>query len=171
MEFLELARARFSTRKFSGRPVEEEKLREIIEAGRVAPTAKNSQPQKVYVIKSPEALARINEVSACIYGAPQVLMVAYDKKRAAENDLNPGLTYAEQDCAIVMTHMMLEAFDLGVDSCWVGRFDRNLAAEKMGLPEDEVPVALLPFGYRAEGEGPSPRHSDIRPESETVAVL
>ena len=63
MEFLELAKSRYSVRKFDARPVEEEVLQKILEAGRVAPTAKNMQPQKIYVLESPEAVASIREIT------------------------------------------------------------------------------------------------------------
>ena len=69
MNFMDLAKARFSTRKFTDQPVEDEKLAKILEAGNVAPTAKNQQPQKIYVIRSQEKLDQLNDLTHCIYGA------------------------------------------------------------------------------------------------------
>ena len=78
MEFKEVVRNRYSCKKYSDRPVEAEKLNAILEAGRAAPTAKNLQEQHVYVVRSAEALAKIDAVTPCRYGAPTVLVVAFD---------------------------------------------------------------------------------------------
>ena len=80
MEFTEVVKNRFSCKKYDGRPVEPEKLNAILEAGRVAPTAKNLQEQRIYVVQSPEALAKVDGVTPCRYGAPTVLVVAFDSK-------------------------------------------------------------------------------------------
>ena len=79
MEFTEVVKGRYSCKKYSDRPLEKEKLDAILEAGRVAPTAKNLQEQKVYVVQSAEMLAKIDGVTPCRYGAPTVLIVAFDK--------------------------------------------------------------------------------------------
>ena len=171
MSFMDLAKARYSVRKFTDRPVEEEKISAILEAAKVAPTAKNQQPVKVYVIESPEALAKVNKVSPCIYGAPLVFMVAYDADQTYRTGWNPGVGYGDIDASIVCTHMMLEAADLGLGSCWVARFPRADAHCTFELPENIVPVALLPVGYAAEDAVPSPRHTQYRDESEWVFRL
>ena len=80
LEFKEVIRKRYSCKKFSDRQVEEEKLSAILEAGRLAPTAKNLQEQHVYVLRTPEALAKIDAVTPCRYGAPTVLAVAFDSE-------------------------------------------------------------------------------------------
>ena len=79
MEFKEVIRNRFSCRKYSGRAVESEKLEAILDAGRLAPTAKNLQEQRIYVLQSEAALAAFDRVVPCRYGAPVVLVVAFDK--------------------------------------------------------------------------------------------
>ena len=79
MEFKEVVKNRFSCKKYSSRRVEPEKLAAILEAGRLAPTAKNLQEQHVYVVQSEEMLAKIDSATPCRYGAPTVLAVAYDK--------------------------------------------------------------------------------------------
>ncbi len=171
MSFMDLAKARYSVRKFSDKPVEEEKLKAILEAAKVAPTAKNNQPVKVYVIRSADALEKINRVSPCIYGAKLVLMVCYDPDKAYRSGLNPGINGGDVDAAIVCTHMMLEAADLGLGSCWVARFSRADAHRAFELPENIVPVALLPVGYAAKDAVPSPRHESYREDSELFAEL
>lgn len=79
-DFLGLARARWSVRSFSSRPIEEEKLALILKAGQIAPTAVNYRPQKIYVLQSPDALAKIRAVTKSTYNAPIVLLVCYDTR-------------------------------------------------------------------------------------------
>lgn len=79
MEFLNLIKERYSCKKFDGRPIDESVLTAILEAGRLAPTAKNAQAQRVYVLTSPKALAALDSITPCRYGAPVVLAVAYDR--------------------------------------------------------------------------------------------
>lgn len=167
-DFLKLATDRYSVRSFSPKAVGQEDIDKIVLAGRVAPTSLNSQPQKIYVVTSEEAMARVRNVSPCIYGAPQCIVACYDKTKASgrgEGD------YGDIDVTIVLTHMMLEAADLGLGSCLVGRFDPDALREAIPLPENIVPVLLMPFGYPAEDAAPSPRHSSYRPEEETVEYL
>ena len=79
MEFKEVVKNRFSCKKYSSRKLEPSKLEAILEAGRLAPTAKNLQEQHVYVVQSEEILTKIDGVTPCRYGAPVVLVVAFDK--------------------------------------------------------------------------------------------
>jgi len=69
MTFMELAKARYSVRKFSDKPIEKEKLDAILEAGRIAPTGHNYQPYRVYVLQSPEALEKIRGLTRCAFNA------------------------------------------------------------------------------------------------------
>ena len=120
MTFQELARMRYSVRAYQDTPIEEEKLNQILEAGRIAPTACNNQPQKIYVARSEEARKKLASVSRCTFGAPVILVVCYDHDRNWKNRLMPGYESGETDAAIVCTHMMLQAAELGIGSCWVG---------------------------------------------------
>ena len=79
MEFTKVVAERYSCKNFSTRKVEAEKLTEILEAGRLAPTAKNFQEQRIYVLQSEESLAKLDKVTPCRYGAPTCLVVAFDK--------------------------------------------------------------------------------------------
>ena len=171
MDFLELARARFSVRKFSDRPVEQEKLDRIIEAGRVAPTAKNFQPHRVFIMKSAEAMAKMNALSPCIYGAPMALLFCYDEEEAWHNPQTAGYDSGEMDATIVATHMMLAAWEQGIGSCWVGVFDHDAAAKAFDLPANIKPVSMMPLGYAAEDCVPAPRHTEYRPVEENFIEL
>ena len=171
MSFLELAKARWSVRAYDSRPVEEEKLALILEAGRVAPTACNNQPQRIYVIKSEEARAKLASVCSCTFGAPVILVVCYDTARDWKNPLSPGYESGETDGAIVTTHMMLEAAELGLGSCWVGYFAPDKVKAILNLPENLVVSALLPIGYPAPEAKPAPMHSSFRAFADTIEEL
>ena len=97
MEFTEVVKGRYSCKKYSDRPLEKEKLDAILEAGRVAPTAKNLQEQKVYVVQSAEMLAKIDGVTPCRYGAPTVLIVAFDKTIKENSHQKMSLYYLKSD--------------------------------------------------------------------------
>ena len=170
MEFKAVVQNRYSCKKYSERPVEAEKLNAILEAGRLAPTAKNLQEQHVYVLQSAEALAKVDAITPCRYGAPIVLVVAFDK--------NNVFTYpggkrdsGVEDATIVATHMILAAADEGVDSCWVNFLDPEKLAQALGLPENEEVLMVMDLGYAAEGAGPLANHSSRKPLSETVSYL
>lgn len=170
MEFTQVIQERCSCKKFSPVQVEPEKLNAILEAGRLAPTAKNSQPQRIYVAQSPAALAAIDAATPCRYGAPTVLVVAYDANSVFHY---PGDQYdsGAEDASIVATHLTLAATDAGVDSCWLNFFDPDALAAALSLPENEKIVLLLDLGYRAEGFQPLPKHFQRKPLTETVAYL
>ena len=170
MEFKEVIRNRYSCKKYSGRQVETEKLEAILKAGRLAPTAKNLQEQHIYVIQSPEVLARIDAVTPCRYGAPTVIAVAFDKDNVFTY---PGgkRDSGVEDASIVATHMILAAADEGVDSCWLNYFDPDQVAAQLGLPENEEVLMLMDLGYAAEGAGPLPNHGSRKALAETVSYL
>ena len=171
MGFMELAKARFSVRKFADKPVEQEKLDLLLEAGNIAPTAKNQQPQRIYVIRSKEALEKLADYTPCIYGAGTVLLFAYNTTEQFFNPDEPGVCSGIQDVSIVATHIMLEAEELGLSSCWVNRFLNSGVEKAFGLPEEEKAVLLLPVGYAAEGAVPTERHGTKKPIEETVRYL
>ena len=171
MTFYELAKKRFSCRNFSDKPVEPEKLKKILEAGSIAPSAHNKQPQKIYAITSNDGIEKISALSQYIYGARTVLIIAYDKNIAMMSDDRPGYCYGEMDATICATHMILQAAELGVDSCWVGGFSDTEVSHAFGLPENIQIVALMDLGYASEGVRPSHLHDKIRSLEETTAYL
>ncbi len=170
MDFLEIARSRYSCKKFDSRQIEKEQLNTILEAGRLAPTAKNLQEQRVYVVQSAEGLAKIDNLTPCRYGAPTVIIMAFDKNNVFTY---PGQKYDSgiEDATIVATHMLLAAKSAGVESCWVNFFDPDKAAEAFQLPENEEILMFLCLGFAAEGSGPLANHSSRKPLEETVTYL
>lgn len=171
MEFLELAKKRFSVRDYEDKQIEKDVLDKIIEAGYIAPTAKNNQCARVYVIQSEEGLAKIRSLSRCAYNAPTVLLIAYEESEQYFNSKEEGVSSGQQDASIVACHMMLEAADLGVGSVWVDVFPNTLTAREFNLPESVKPVCLMLMGYAKEGVVPSPMHTDLRPINEMVKYL
>ena len=170
MEFTEVVKGRYSCKKYSDRPLEKEKLDAILEAGRVAPTAKNLQEQKVYVVQSAEMLAKVDGVTPCRYGAPTVLIVAFDKNNVFTypgGKRDSGI----EDATIVATHMILAAYNEGVDSCWINFLDPEKMAEVLRLPENEEVLMAMDLGYAAEDAGPLPNHSNRKDLTETVSYL
>lgn len=156
MEFEEVIRKRTSVRKFSDKTLEQEKLNKILEAGRLAPTAKNSQPNKIYVVKSKEGLEKIDKASRCRYGASTVLIICGNKEEAYHK--GEYSTY-EMDSCIIATHMMLEATNLNVDNIWIESFDESILREEFNIPNDFIPVCMLPLGYKAEDCPQNPLHN------------
>ncbi len=169
MNFMELVKKRYSCKKYQpDKKVEKDLLEKILAAGQAAPTAKNSQPQHIYVMESPEALKIVDSLTPCRYGAPTVLVVTYDK---TQEFTYPGDKYTSgaEDASIVATHMMLMAAAEGVDSCWLNFFDPDKATEAMKLPENEKVVLMMDLGYAAEGTRPTPTHEKTKPIDELVS--
>lgn len=167
MEFLELAKKRYSVRQYLDKPVEEEKLQKVLEVGRVAPTGANRQPQRILVVQSKEARAKVDE-AARLYGAPVVLVICAQVDEAWVRKYD-GKNIADIDAAIVTDHMMLEATQQGLGSLWVCWFKPDVLRQALDIPEGWEPVNLLALGY-ADGEPASPeRHATLRkPLEETV---
>lgn len=167
MSFLELAKERYSVRKFSDKKVEDDKLELILEAGRVAPTAKNYQPQRILVLRSEENIEKLKKLTPCTYGATTALMVCGDTTTAWVNEQD-GRNSAIVDASIVATHMMMEAQELGVGSLWAGMFHHKEAMEMFDLPEGVDPFCILMLGYPTEECKPAGLHFKKLDKEKTV---
>ncbi len=174
MDFFELAKNRYSERFFDPKPIEQEKLDKILEAGRLVPTACNYQPQKFYLIRSEQAMAKLKKVTPFHYNAPAVILVCYD---AREVWTNPGDRYyrnynsGEQDASIAAATMMYEAEELGVHTIWIRGFDSKSVVDIFGLPEHMIPVMMLGLGYPNEKAKPNPWHFSRKPIGDFVTEL
>lgn len=168
MAFIDLARERYSLRQFSEQPVEQEKLEQILQAGRLAPTACNYQPQRILVAENEEAREKLKKCTPCHFNAPVVLVVCFDSGVSAKRETT-GFDIGIVDASIVTTQMMLAAADIGLGSTWVEYFEPAAVVREFALPANLVPVALLPLGYPAAGAKPNARlHNTRRPLEETV---
>ena len=172
MDFLSLAAERYSVRSFDGRPVADDAVAKILAAARLAPTAKNNQPERIYLLRSDEALTALAECTRSTYGTRTAFLVGYDETESWKRDTD-GVDSGYVDAAIVATHMMLEAASIGVGSTWVMWFDAAKAKELLHLPESVVPVAILVMGYPdgTAASMPSPRHTLRKELSLTVTEL
>lgn len=168
MEFDKVIRERQAIRKFSNKIIEKEKLENILEAGRISPTAKNLQPIKIYVVESNEGLEKIDKASPCRYNAPIVLLVCGDKEQAFVKEEHS--TY-EMDACIVATHMMLEATNQDIDNIWVELFDREILREEFSIPSNLIPICLLPIGYRDENCPESSNHNKRKGLTDLVEYI
>lgn len=162
-DFLSLAKERYSVRAYTGQPVEQEKLAAILEAGRVAPTAHNNQPQRVMVVQSAAGREKLSR-AANLYGAPLALIVCADTGAAWQRSYD-GMNSYQIDAAIVTDHMMLEAADLGLGSVWICQFQPDVVKKEFALPQGIEPVNILAVGYAdtsVQPASPADRHSRTR---------
>ena len=147
MEFSELISQRYSVRGYKSDPVEDEKLLQVLEAARLAPTAANMQPFQLIVVHTEgreEELRRIYDrdwfpqapiiIVAC--GIPSKAWVRHDKAN-----------YGVVDVAIVMDHLILAAANLGLGTCWIGAFDEQKVKEILSIPDEIRIIGLMPIGY------------------------
>jgi len=191
MDFIDISKRRVTTRQFDPRPVEQEKLDKILEAGRFAPTAVNAQPQRILVLNTPESLAKVREFctfgydkkyaeltkecddrahghNVYYYGAPLVLFVCWDKT-ACWRHPQSGEPSGATDATIVSTHMMLEAASIGLGTVWISYFDKAKARELLRLPDSWEINNMIYIGYPAADFTPNPKMSGKRhPLSHTV---
>ena len=150
MEFLELAKKRYSVRAYKSDPVEDDKLQEVLEAAQLAPTACNLQPFQLIVIhtKGKEAeLKRIYSPSWFVQ-APLVICacsIPFESWRRRD-----GKNYCDVDVTIAMDHLILAAANLGLGTCWVGAFNPDAAREVLRLPDNVEPIAFTPLGYPSD---------------------
>ena len=149
MEFYDLIRTRESIRDYNPeKPVPDEVLNRILNAGRLAPSASNLQPWTFVVVSSPE---KLKEVRACysrewFKQAPHILVVVGDKSNSWTRSYD-GYNSIEVDLTIAMDHMILAAENEGVGTCWIIAYDYNVLANSIGLRENEVIYCITPLGY------------------------
>ena len=156
MIFSELAKARYSCRKYLPKPVETEKLEQILEAAQAAPTGVNAQPFHLLVVNTPESIAKLETCSPNVFQAGTAIVILGEASKAWTNDI--GMSICGIDVGIVATHMALQATELGLATCMVGRFDSMKLRETFAIPENYTPMLMLPIGYPAPKGTPSERH-------------
>ena len=167
MEFEKLIADRYSVRKFENRHLEKEIIDKIISAGHIAPTGCNNQPQRILILNTDEAIEKLKTCTKCHFNAPTAMLVCYNKDESWVRPYDGALS-APVDAAIVTTHMMLEAHNIGVGTCWVMHFDPFKMKEAFNIPENIEPVALLVMGYSSENAAPIEMHFKTRPIDESV---
>lgn len=163
MEFIELIEKRRSIRKFSGKPVEKEKLDILLSIINQAPSAGNMQAYKIYVIANNEIRKKLWEFKpnqTFLIESTFILVFCQDKEQNRERFGSRGENlYSLLDAAIACTYAHLASVELGLGSVWVGAFDENIVKDCLNLPENLIPVALLPLGYPLETPEPKLRRN------------
>ncbi|MFM8321804.1 MAG: nitroreductase family protein [Chloroflexota bacterium] len=165
MEFSELIRSRYSVRAYRDDPVEPEKLEKVLEAARLAPTAANRQPFQLIVVHTAGRQHELQPIYhrewfvqapllICAVGVPRYSWVRSDDQRR----------YLDVDVAIMMDHLILEATNQGLGTCWVAAFNAKAARTALNLPDEVEPMIFTPLGYPADRLGSKER----KPLSELV---
>jgi nitroreductase family protein len=170
MEFNDLIDERFSVRNFKKDAIEQEKLDKILDAGRIAPTARNFQPQRFYVLKTEEAFEKLGTARAMAYEAPVVIMVCADMNTVWKNGVEEDYNTSDMDCSIAATYMMLAAWNIGIGSVWIRRFDSRELHKSFELPPHIKPVMLLPIGYKTDDCKPRAGFHEVRNKIEDEVV-
>lgn len=168
MNFSDLAKERYSCRKFKTDKVEQEKIDIIINSAIAAPTAVNRQPQKILVLTDENKLAKINDCTKYGFNAPLCFIICYDKDKAYNRGYD-GKNSAEIDASIVTTHMMLQAQDIDLGTTWVMAFDPQKVRECFAVPDNFEILALLPTGYPADDAVVNPLHNTFADIDEIVS--
>ena len=169
MAFLELAKERFSCRKFSDRIVEEDKIDKIIKAGLLAPTAVNKQPFKIFKVKS-DSIEKLKKATPFTFNAKTFLIIGTDFQNSYVRSFD-NKNFAEIDATIAATHMMLEIQDLGLGTTWVGHFDEKILKAEFPQLANYTIVAIFPIGYPAEDAVVSPMHSVSKTKDEIIELI
>ncbi len=146
MELYEAIKSRYSARKYEDKPVEDEKLIRVLDAGRLAPSGNNTQPWKFIVVRDGELRAGLAEASEqpWIKNAPVIIAVVMtDPERVMLCDVQAGPV----NCSIAIDHMSLAAVAEGLGSCWIGHFDQDTARTLLAVPDSLKIVELLTLGY------------------------
>jgi nitroreductase len=159
MDVMEAIKSRRSIRRFKDLPIEQEKLLQVLEAGRLAPSANNQQDWNFVVVRDADLRQKLAEVcheQAFIGEAPVVIVACTTN---ASRIMRSGYQCAAVDLSIAVAHMTLAAVALGLGSCWIGAFDTNKVAAVLGLPQGLAPVHVVPLGYPVESPAARPRKS------------
>ena len=159
MNVIEAIKSRRSVRSYLDKPIEPEKLEQILEAARLAPSACNYQDWKFVVVQDAgtrQALAKACNDQTFIGQAPVVIgACSTDPQRRMAS----GQPTSAVDLAIAVDHMTLAAVELGLGSCWIGAFDAPAVGKLLGVPDGAVVVHVLPLGYPAKTSSARPRKS------------
>ena len=171
MDLLKLMGDRYSCRRYSTETVKEEDIEKILEAAKIAPTAHNEQPQRIYVVKSEEGKAKLMKDFKFDFKAPCYLVCGYNEEEAWKNPLDNNKDSGEVDISIVMTHIMLMAEELGLSTCWIGYIEPEAIRKNLGIPENIKIIGAMTLGYHKESSMPSKSHTIRRNNEELIKFL
>lgn len=161
MDFFQVVRDRRSIRKYKDTPVEREKIEQILDAARLAPSWKNMQCWRFLVLSEEEKKRRVldafpesNPGTKAIASAPVVIVVCANP---AESDVENGIPYFVADASIAFEHLCLAAHALGLGTCWMGWYNEEQIKLSLGIPPEMRIVGITPLGYPDQEPKPRPR--------------
>lgn len=167
MDFKTLAEKRYSCRKFSDKKVSRETIEHLLEVQRIAPTACNNQPQRIYIVDGKDAEDTILKATRYNFNPPMYLVVCYDNEASWKRSYDQ-YEGGQMDAVIAACHLDFAIAEAGLGTCWIGEFDPKALQEAMDLPTNHIPMVIFPLGYPQEGTGPSRQHTDRKPLEHTV---
>ncbi|MGD0451245.1 MAG: nitroreductase family protein [Candidatus Bathyarchaeia archaeon] len=154
MSVLDILKKRRSIRKYQTKPVEVEKITEVLEAARLGPSANNQQPCYFIVITQPEARESLRAAYKADWfvHAPVIIVGCVNPKEGWKRGTF-GEEYWKVDLAIAMQNLILAATELGLGTCWIANFDENAVKKALNIPKEIRVVAMTPLGYPDEEKG------------------
>lgn len=172
MEYMDIVKNRYSVRNYSDKQVEDEKIQAILECGNLAPTAKNMQSQRIFVLKSKESMEKLRSATKMAYNSPLAFVICYDKQIAWHTpDYAEDHNTGHQDASIVCTHMMFRATELGLGTCWVRGYTTENVRQALNIPDDLEIECILICGYISENSKPAHFHYERMPLENIVKYL
>lgn len=168
--FKDLAKRRYSVRKFKENRIPEQELKEVLEVAMLAPTSQNDQPQRAIVIGSPEAKKKLKNSMKQDYGADRYIVVGYNRNEARKRDYR-GIDGGTISATNFANYFMLEAAERGIGTIWVGAFDMDRFADDFDVDDDFTVVGLIAAGYPAENSEPSSDHYSRKDIESVVKFL
>lgn len=154
--YFEIINNRFSCRSFKEEKIKKEELIQILEAGRIAPTAVNFQPQRIIAVEDEALIKKMQDNFKGAFNAKTILVVCYDKN-VCWTRKNDNKCFGDVDSAIVATHMMLACEALDIGCCYVCAFKEDVLREILDIPQNYGVNCMLPIGYKACEAGPKNR--------------
>ncbi len=155
MDVYEAIETRYSVRAYTDKPVESDKLRRVLEAGRLSPSARNRQQRKFIVVRDLECRKALAAASEQPWMAQAQVIIAV--VGLADYAMSCGVPADPVDCAIAMDHVSLAAVAEGLGSCWVGHFDQDKCRKLLDVPQSATIIQLLTVGYTTGKAGPKNR--------------
>ena len=148
MDFKKVIESRYSVRKYEKKTVEKDKLERVLNAGRIAPSARNFQNWKFVVVTNPEMISAIAE--SCeqkwMSSAPIIIAIVCTEPRIMSCEIPAGPV----DCSIAIDHMTLWAVEEGLGTCWIGKFNQGESKKLLDIPQEMEVIELLTLGYPAD---------------------
>ena len=149
MDYFNTIENRFSCRCFKDERIPRDLLNKVLEAGILAPTACNYQPERIMVLEDKDLIEKLKDGTRYTFNAKTLLIISHDKNISWHRG-NDGVDHGAIDSAIVATHMTLALTALGLGSCFVCSMREALVREILGLPENYQVDIILPIGYPSE---------------------